>query len=207
VNALARIISVVFHPLLMATYLFSLLAWALPSALAPLQPASHLTFIVLIFIVTFLLPLSNIGIFRVFGTIRSFSMVERKERVVPFIFISAIYVAVTYLFYSKTRISPGDNFLKLMIIIDLLVIVSTIATFFFKVSVHSIGIWGLVGITLLLTKIAEVNTLFYATIGLILLAGVVMSSRLQLAAHNSREVMLGGVLGLATSIAGMLTLF
>lgn len=206
-NALARIISVVFHPLLMATYLFSLLAWALPSALAPLQPGSQPAYIVLVFIVTFLLPLSNIVIFRIFGTIRSFSMVERKERLIPFVFISAIYVAVTYLLYVKTGLGPDHNFLKLMIIIDLLVVVSTIATFFFKVSVHSVAIWGFVGITLLLTKIAEVNTLFYATIGLILLAGVVMSSRLQLAAHSSHEVMLGGVLGLATSIAGMLILF
>jgi hypothetical protein len=207
VNVFARTVSVLFHPLLMATYLFALLSWTLPSALLPLQPASHLTFIALIFIVTFLLPVSNIGIFKMFGTIRSFSMEERRERIIPFLFISAIYLAVTYLLYSKTGLRPSDNFLKLMIIVDLLVIISTIATFFFKVSVHSIAIWGLAGITLLLTKIAEVNTLFYVTIALIVLAGIVMSSRLYLQAHNSREVMWGAVLGLATSIAGMLILF
>ena len=206
-NALARIISVLFHPLLMATYLFSLLAWALPSALSPLQPSSHFTFIILIFIVTFILPLSNIGIFKTFGTISSFAMKERKERILPFIFISIIYVVVTYLLYARTKISINDNFLRLMMIIDLLVIVSTVATFFFKVSVHSVGIWGLIGITLLLTKIAELNTLFYASIGLILLAGFIMASRLYLDAHSSREVMWGGVLGLATSLIGMLILF
>jgi hypothetical protein len=207
VNALARIISVLFHPLLMATYLFTLLAWALPSALSPIQPSSHLTFIGLIFIVTFLFPLLNIGIFKAFGTIQSIAMKDRRERVIPFIFISGIYVIVTYLLYSRSRFSPDDNFLKLMIIIDLLVLVSTISTFFFKVSVHSVGIWGVIGITILLTKVSEVNTLFYATIALILLAGMVMSSRLQLQAHTNREVMWGSVLGLATSTIGMLVLF
>jgi hypothetical protein len=207
VNALARTLSILFHPLLMATYLFSLLAWALPSALSPLKPDSHLTFIILIFIVTFILPVTNIGIFKAFGTIHSFEMKERRERILPFIFITLIYIIVTYLFYYKVRISLNDNFLKLMFIIDLLVIVATIATFFFKVSVHSIGIWGFIGITMLLTKISELPTLFYSAVLLIVLAGFIMSSRLWLQAHSSREVMWGAVLGLATSITGMLILF
>ena len=206
-NVLARAISVIFHPLLMATYLFSLLAWALPSALSPLQQSSHRTMIILIFLVTFILPVCNMGIFKIFGSIKSLAMRERKERLMPFIFISVIYLVVTYLLYSRTKFSVEDNFMKLMILIDALVIVSTLSTFFFKVSVHSIAIWGMVGIILLLTKIAEVNTLFYASLGLIVIAGLVMSSRLQLAAHNSREVMWGAVLGLITSIGGMLILF
>jgi hypothetical protein len=207
VNALARLISILFHPLLMATYLFSLLAWALPSALAPLNASAHFTFIFFLFIVTFLLPALNIGMFKLFGTIKSVSMVDRKERVLPFVFISLIYIVITYLFYSKSRISLNDNFLKLMMIIDLLVVIATMVTFFFKVSVHSLAIWGLIGIILPLTKIAEINTLFYVTLVLIVLAGLIMSSRLQLGAHTSREVMWGGVLGLATSLAGMLLLF
>lgn len=191
----------------MATYLFSLLALALPSALSPLKPESHFLFIILIFIVTFILPVTNMGIFKAFGTIRSFAMKDRRERIIPFLFITLIYLLVTYLLYYKVRIAFNDNFLRLMMLIDLLVIVSTITTFFFKVSVHSVGIWGLIGITLLLTKISEVNTLFYIVIGLIVLAGLVMAARLQLGAHSSREVMWGGVLGLATSLGGMLILF
>jgi hypothetical protein len=207
VNALARLISVLFHPLLMATYLFSLLAWALPSALFPIQASSHVTFILLLFIVTFLLPVLNIGIFRVFGTVKTYAMINRKERIIPFIFVSVIYVVITYLFYSRTRIGFGDNFMKLMMIIDLLVVVATLITFFFKVSVHCVAVWGMVGILLPLTKIAEVNTLFHVTLGGIVIAGLVMSSRLQLDAHSPREVMVGSIVGLATSITGMLILF
>jgi hypothetical protein len=207
VNALARIVSFLFHPLLMASYLFTLLAWTLPAALAPIQTKDHANFLLLIFMVTFLLPVVILGIFKTFGTIQSFQMVERKERILPFIFITFIYLSITYLLYSKTRMGLQDNFLKLMIIIDLLMLTATITTFFFKVSVHSIGIWGLVGITLPLTKISEVNSLFYASIVMILLAGIIMSSRLQVGAHTSREVMLGSVLGLAASLTGMLILF
>ena len=69
------------------------------------------------------------------------------------------------------------------------------------------GIWGLIGVTMPLTKISEVNALFYVSLGLIVLAGVIMSSRLLLGAHTSREVMWGSVIGLATSVSGMLVLF
>jgi hypothetical protein len=203
----ARLVSVFFHPLLMPTYLFSMLAWALPTALEPISAGMQLKFLGFIFIITFLLPFLNVGIFKAFGTIRTFAMVDRRERLVPFIFISAIYVAVTYLFYVQTRMNLNDNFLKFMVIIDMLVIVATVATFFFKVSVHCISAWGLIGIIVPLNKISEIETLFYPTLFIIVLAGIIMSARLQVGAHTSREVMWGAVLGLATSVSGMLLLF
>jgi hypothetical protein len=89
----------------------------------------------------------------------------------------------------------------------MLVIVATIATFFFKVSVHSITMWGLVGMLVPLNKITEVNTLFYPTLGVIALSGFIMSARLQTGAHTSREVMWGSIMGLATAVTGMLLLF
>jgi hypothetical protein len=207
VNFLARVVSVLFHPLLIPTYLFGILALALPSALAPIQPSAHLKFILMIFIVTFVLPLFNVAIFKFFGTVDSFTLENRKERILPFTFVLVIYIAITYLLYSKAQISLDDNFLKLMIVMDLLGLASLIATLFFKVSVHSIGIWGLIGIMMPLTKMSEVNALFYVSLGLIALAGIIMSSRLLLGAHNSREVMWGSVIGLATSVTGMLFLF
>jgi membrane-associated phospholipid phosphatase len=191
----------------MATYLFALMAWVFPSALSPINAEGHRTFIFLIFIVTFLLPAFNIGLFKALGTIQSFAMVERRERILPFIFITTIYCVITYLLYAKTKMDLGDNFLRLMIVIDMLVVVSTLLTFFFKVSVHSIGIWGLVGMLILLTKVTALNSLLYISLGLIVLAGIIMSARLQLGVHTSREVMWGSIVGLVTGVTGMLVLF
>ncbi|MFZ6012047.1 MAG: phosphatase PAP2 family protein [Bacteroidota bacterium] len=191
----------------MATYLFSLLAVTLPAALEPVSSSGHRTFIFLIFIVTFLLPVLTLGIFKTFGTISTFAMPDRKERIVPFVFISVIYAAITYLFFSRTRISLQDNFLKLMIVIDLLVITATLATFVIKISLHSLAIWGFMGIILILNRIFEMNTLFYPLIVVIVLAGVIMSSRLYLNVHTLREVMWGSILGLCTSMSAMAILF
>jgi len=203
----ARALSVIFHPLFIPTYFFAFLSWALPTSLEPVSPELQGKFLIFIFMVTGLLPLLNVGIFKAFGTIRSFEMRERKQRLMPFVFISLIYVAVTYLFHLHARMNLNDNFLKFMVIIDLLVVVATIATFFFKVSVHSVSIWGLIGMLVSLDKITGVNTIFYPMLGVIVLAGVVMSARLQTGSHTYREVMWGAVLGLATSVTGMLILF
>jgi hypothetical protein len=203
----ARIVSVVFHPLFVPTYFFSFLAWALPNSLEPIAPELQRNFILFIFIVTCVIPLLNVAIFKTFGSIRSFAMPDRRERILPFIFISAIYVAVTYLFHLQARMNLNDNFLKFMVIIDMLVVVSTIATFFFKVSVHAVTVWGLIGIMVPLNKITEVTSIFYPTVGIILMAGFVMAARLKTDAHNPREVMWGGVLGLATGLTGMLLFF
>ena len=203
----ARILSVVFHPLFIPTYFFAFLSWALPTLLEPVTPALHGKFLIFIFLVTCLLPLLNVGIFKAFGTIRSYAMPERRERLMPFVFISLIYVAVTYLFHVHGRMNLNDNFLKLLVIIDLLIVVATIATFFFKVSVHSVTMWGLIGMLVPLNKITEVDILFYPTLGVIVLAGFIMAARLQTGSHNPREVMWGGVIGLATGVTGMIILF
>ena len=203
----ARVLSVIFHPLFIPTYFFTFLAWTIPTSLEPITPELRGKFLLFIFIVTCLLPMVNVGIFKSFGVIRSFAMPERRERLMPFVFISAIYVAVTYLFHLHGRMNLNDNFLKFMIVIDMLVVVATIATFFFKVSVHSVTAWGLIGMLVALNKISDVSAIFYPTLGVIVLAGFIMAARLSLDSHTPREVMWGAVLGLATSITGMLLLF
>lgn len=187
--------------------MFALFTFTLPVGLDPLQEDGHLNFVFLIFCVTFLLPALNIGIFKTFGSIKSLAMEERSERIIPFSFIAILYSAITYLFYSRTRVSFNDNLLKFLIIIDVLVIVATLVTIFYKVSVHSMSIWALIGILLPLNKVSEDGALFYPTLAMIVVAGLVMTSRLQLNAHTPREVMIGGMLGFGTSFAAMVILF
>lgn len=204
---LARLASYIFHPLLMPTYLFLLLSQVFPAALEPIQSSSHLLFILLIFIVTFLLPVLNLGIMKALGSIRSFQMETREERILPFTAVSLVYIAITVIFYFKTRISLGDNFLKLMVVIDLLAVMATIITFFFKVSVHSLTAWGIIAILIILNKLSEEGSLFYPALISILLTGFIMSARIYLQAHSLKEVMWGGIAGLATAIAGMTIMF
>jgi len=206
VKVLARIVSILFHPLLLATYLFALFMLLFPVALEPLKSDGHRTFLLLIFCVTFVLPALNVGMFRMMGTIKTLEMKKRSERILPFIFITILYLAITYLFYSK-RIDIHHNLFKFLIIIDALVLIATITTFFYKVSVHSLAAWGMIGILIPLNKVLDDNVLFYPTLMCIVITGGVMSARLKLNAHTPREVMVGGALGFITGFVGMVILF
>jgi len=201
INSVARVISVVFHPLLMTTYLFLLLMYYLPVMLQPIRPSLWL--ILLIFVTTFVLPAVNFLMLRLTGSIRDLTMPVRQHRILPFIFISLIYVFVTLMFYWKF---PVPNLLKLMGIISAMVVFATIVTFFYKISVHSLAMWGAIGMMLPLNKVSESNELLLPTILVIIIAGLVMSSRLALNAHYPREILVGSVSGFAIGFFGIVTL-
>jgi hypothetical protein len=207
VNAAARFISIVFHPLLLATYLFSLFYFILPSAWAPVPLSKASTLLVMLLLVTFVLPAINLYFFKAMGIVSSLELAKRKERRLPFVFIALIYCAVTYLMNRYTGIYWDDTFMRFFLIIDALVIVSALITLFYRASIHALALSGIVGIFLPLNKMAEDINVFYATLGLIVLTGIVMSARLQLNAHSPREILVGSLLGLATGFAGMVILF
>lgn len=198
----ARIISVVFQPLLMTTYLFAMVGYFLPTFLLPIRPS--IWFLLLVFLMTFILPLLNFIWFRVSGTIQDFNLFDRRQRILPFVFISVLYVTVTAMFYYKFS---APNILKLLIIISTMVVTGTFVTFFFKISVHSLAAWGIIGILVPLNTSVEGNVMLPAIAGSIVLAGLIMSSRLKLDAHTLREVTVGALVGFGISFFGMLWLF
>jgi hypothetical protein len=117
--------------------------------------------------------------------------------------MSVLYILVAMLFYY--RLTFNDNFNRVMVIVAALVVTSTVLTFFVKVSVHSLALWGMVGILLPLIRFAP--ALLLPTVILIVLAGLVISARLLLNAHTPRETLIGSIAGLAVGYAGMVVLF
>lgn len=134
-------------------------------------------------------------------------MNDREERIKPFVLITLLYVVFTAMLHLKRGLSIGDNLFNLLLIIDVLVVFSLLITFFYKASIHSVGICGIVGMLLPLNKVMEDYSIFIATLVALVLAGVVMSARLQLNAHTPREVLVGAVAGFAIGFFGMLLLF
>lgn len=200
----AKAIAYIFHPLLFATYLVLILGWYTPRFLL-IPPGAILTFAGFVFVMTFVLPVANLLMFKVFGTLSSLHLPTREERLVPFTLITIIYSVVTLMFYYK--VSVNVNFNKVMLITATLVLLATIGTLFQKLSVHSLAICGALGILLPLNKAVGDGVLFYPTVVVLIIAGLVMSSRLYLNAHTPREILTGALLGFAGSFFGMLILF
>lgn len=206
-NVLARIISYVFHPLLMGTYLFLIMALLLPAALYPINADSQLKFVGIYFVMSFLLPALMISMMKMFGSVKSLTMENRQERVFPFFMILVLYATFTYMLTYQNKFGLEHNIFRFILIIDALVLISFLITLFYKVSVHAIGIAGLAGILLPLNQQSDNQLLFWTTIGVVVLAGVVMSARLQLHAHTPRQILVGGLAGLLIGFFGVTLLF
>jgi membrane-associated phospholipid phosphatase len=204
VKSAAKIISIIFHPLLLPTYMVLVLQKYLPAMLM-IRAEFSLTIVSLIFVFTFVMPVINLLMMKYFGNVNSITLEERKQRVLPFTFIALLYILVTFLFYYKLPFS--QNFNKLMVIITAMVVVSWAITFFFKISVHSLAICGGLGMLLPLNMATEQQDLLLPTVVLIIVSGLVMSSRLFLNAHSPREVMYGGVTGFLIGFGGILLFF
>jgi membrane-associated phospholipid phosphatase len=206
-DSISKFISIAFHPLLLATYLFALFAWLYPPALFPVQTNSPSGIILLVFISTCILPVVNIYFFKAFGTVRSMHMNSREERIIPFSIISLLYVLVTYLLHNKTGIGWQDSFMKFLLIIDAVVICSFLFTLILKISIHAMATSAIVGIVTVLNNFVDNGVFLYPMLVCIILAGVVMTARLYLQAHTLREVVVGALVGLTIGISGMVILF
>jgi len=191
----------------MGTYLFLIMALLLPAALYPINADSQLKFVGIYFVMSFLLPALMISMMKMFGSVKSLMMQNRQERVFPFFMILVLYATFTYMLTYQNRIGLEDNIFRFILIIDALVLISFLITLFYKVSVHAIGIAGLAGILLPLNQQSDNQLLFWTTIGVVVLAGVVMSARLQLHAHTPRQILVGGLAGLLIGFFGVTLLF
>jgi membrane-associated phospholipid phosphatase len=183
------------------------MVFILPPALYPINNQFQILFLIFFFSITCVLPVCLMSFFKIFGSITSFNLESRRERVFPFFTILVLYLSFTYILTFQGKIGVDDNVFKFLVIIDCLVLAGTLVTIFYKVSIHAIGIMGLAGILIPLNKESDNTWLLWITIGVIVLAGIIMSARLQLNAHTPRQVLVGAISGFLIGFFGIILLF
>ena len=188
---IAQIISVVFHPLLIPSYVFFVLINTY-SQYAVMLPHKYTYFIlVLVFLTSFVLPLMIILVMLKMKIIDSLEMKTRQERALPLL-LTAGFFYLTYHFLKQTPYFALFNFF--MLGSALLAIISLLVNYFKKISLHMVSMGGMfgafVGFSL---AIGHNYTTLIAFIAL--MVGLTGFARLQLNTHTEKEVYSGFVLG------------
>jgi hypothetical protein len=187
----AKTVSVALHPALIPTYLFAIVLFL--SSLVPIQILDKLAFLSLVFLLTFGLPVLSIFYFLKAKVISSVSMPTRKERIIPFLLISVLYIVITFLLLYH---QPIFHLLGLIMLgISAVLVAVSVLTFTYKVSVHSAGVSGGLGILMGLQYRYQYQDFLYPILLFILLTGIVVSARLALQAHTPLELIAGIGLG------------
>ena len=126
------------------------------------------------------------------GVIKSVYMKERKERIIPTVFTGFFYLLG---FFLLNRIPVVPSFIKGFMLATILVIAIALAiTFFWKISMHMIGIGGLTGAVLALSIRFGIDAWMIFSF-ILLISGLLGSSRLYLNAHTPAQVHCGYLLG------------
>ena len=188
---IAKIISYLFHPLLMPSYgllLFFYLDRHV-SYFLPFEIKKTLFLMTLSF--TFVLPVMNAIVLLRMKIIRSLSMETKEERRLPLL-ITAIFYFAEYYLLTEAEVPATLKLLMLSAIIS--VMLTVIINLFWKISAHMIGIGGITGMAFILSILFQTPA-FLIISSLFVIAGIIGYARLQLQAHSIAEIYSGFFVG------------
>ncbi len=189
---LARVVSYVLHPLLMPTYGLILL-FSLNSFVSIIMPfKARVAMVVVIFLNTALVPALFFVFLKSKRVISSLKMENRHERIIPFV-ITAIFYFVTYVMMQKFNLPRIIYYL--IFGSACLIILSMTINFWWKISIHMIGVGGMTGAFACIAVYLGINPLILL-VALLLASGLTGFSRLRLLAHTPAQVYAGFATGL-----------
>lgn len=203
---LAQFISLIMHPLLMGTYLCTLILFWGPAEFSQYGESVRMMLIGMVFITTFLIPTMAILFLRQTGLIKKdLTLPNRKDRFAPFLIGLTAYGGAAAYFFNKL---PQVILLPaVMASICIAILAALLLTLFFcKVSAHATGISGVAGALMSLQQRFPESAFFYPLLAVIMLWGFILSARLALRAHSPGELITGTAVGFVSCYAGLIVL-
>lgn len=188
---LAKAASYLFHPLLMPTLEF-LLLMNTGFYFALISTEAKRFILLIVFTSTFLLPLISIGLILFTSRFR-LNLDKSSDRIFPLL-STAVFYYLGYYFMGKVPIYPIYRVVLIASVLTIAIIM--IISVRWKISAHLAGVGGLIGAFLALSLRLNVNTSLVLSI-LILIAGIVGTSRIVLKKHSPLQVYAGFLLGFA----------
>lgn len=193
-KGLALTLSVIFHPLLMATYgcllVFFGIRHTVYDYMTPFDTKWRIS--VIVFLFSFMFPVLNIIILYKLKRIPSLTLSGQEERTFPYIMTALFYFG---LFYLLKDINIWNSIKLFILGGGLGILLTAIVNLKYKISAHMVGLGGLLGVLLSLSYLIKFDmTLFYVSV--ILIAGLVGMARLFLQEHKPSQLYTGFLLGL-----------
>jgi hypothetical protein len=202
-------ISILFHPIFNNLYLFTILFFGAGFLLHPLGEVAHFALFSLIVGSTTLVPIVILAIYHflnhTFTSIHYLEMPNKEERILPFFYISIYYMGLIYLF--KQYLNLPELILQLMYVYTLGFICISLISLITKISAHSLFMGICVALIYIFNVIWPLPFMKEVLLYSILIAGIVLSARLALHAHNNIQVYLGFVLGLTIPLILFIYIF
>ena len=192
---IARIISIIFHPLFIPTYFIGVLM-NLKAFFALMIPFdSKWRILLLVFLTSAVFPMLILYSMYRFKLIRSLNMEDKEERMYPYAASAIFFFLATYMLWH-INISPVYKYV--MLAASILAVLALIVNVFWKISAHTISMGGMLGILIAVQSVLLIDLLWLIAI-VILLSGVIGSARLRSGSHTQAQVYTGYLIGFLVS--------
>ena len=194
---LSRIISFIFHPLLVGLFMAWFLIYATPGYYQYLDPKAKTLALATVFVSNFMLPVVIVLLLKGLGFIDSIFLRTQKERIAPYMATIILFFWSWYVFYN--RYAAPQNLRDTLQGMFYASIAASMFNIYFKISMHAIGMGGLVGMMVVL--------LFQGSlIGMlaVLAAGIVISARMITGDHLPGDMLSGFLVGLGSQLVAHL---
>ncbi len=195
---LARVLSGVFHPLLVPTYLAAALLGGAPAGLLAGAPSARLPVLALVWGTTFVLPAVGTYALVRAGRASSLHLPDHRERSGPLLLALAGFSGAAALLASV------EPLLALALWAQAVAVALTWAiTRHWLISAHSVAMGGSVGLILALGRLLPSSSplpLAAVLATALVVAGGVGAARLALKAHTPAQVGAGLALGLSVGV-------
>lgn len=201
VNVLAHFFSTILHPVFIPIYVMLFLAFIHPSYFSGFSVAEKIKAVILAAYNAVFFPLFVVLLLKGLKFIDSIFLHSQKDRIIPYIASGIFFFWTFWVFYNN------ENYPRLIpaFFLGMLIASSTAVVFnnYFKISMHAIGMGGWLAFFIVIMK-SQTMLMTWPIAAVILLTGIVLTSRLIVSNHTYRELAYGLLLGLGSQFAAAL---
>jgi hypothetical protein len=200
IKIMAILFSYLFHPL----FIIGLMAWYIiyqhPTAYLGVDEKIKTWRLLIVCVNGIFFPLVSVLLLKATGFVKSLFLPTQKERIIPYI-LTNFFFFWTFWVFRNTEGTPV--IMKAMTLGVFLASSSAILfNIYHKISMHAIGVGGLVGL-ILVVMYTEANLISALPLTVaLLIAGFVSTARLILTDHKPADIYIGFILGLICQLVG-----
>lgn len=187
-DKLAKIISVIAHPVLLPTWMMLIF---ITSGIFKISFLRADVCMIVVFCTTFIIPILILSVLKKFKLIKSLLMEKREDRFIP-LFIMVLSLYVTSRFFNGVNALILYNFYLISNLV--LCVVAFWINIYWKISFHGIG-WGAFTCMLFIMSTIAAPLYLDCFIASILVSGLVGWARLKLKSHSETQLYVGFTVG------------
>jgi len=201
IRFLAHLVSVIFHPLLISSYVIAFLLYIHPFIFSGLGKELKLYRFISVLLSSFFLPIFSIFLCWRLGFVQSMRLKTARERIIPYVIVMVFYFWLWYVYRNQ-----GDNppeSVAFLLGSFLAVCGAWFCNIFFKISMHAIAAGGLAMFFLLFSFRDPYASGLYLSAA-ILAGGMICTARMLISDHRPADIYAGVLVGLAAEWIGWL---